>query len=104
MVNSWSGITRVLILAPSNQTHNILEKKESLKIAKYSEISQEYILIPIISTTLTTFGEMCFIFPRNLAFTYANTNEPREGFFLRQRLANKTNFISFIGSFIPQDD
>ncbi|XP_065321304.1 uncharacterized protein LOC135928769 [Gordionus sp. m RMFG-2023] len=43
-------------LAPSNQTVNILEKKETLKIAKYSEISQEYIFIPIISTTLTTFG------------------------------------------------
>ncbi|CAK9295129.1 unnamed protein product [Gordionus sp. m RMFG-2023] len=95
-------------LAPSNQTFNILEKKESLKIAKYSEISLEYIFIPIISTTLTTFGKYALSFFKELGSHIRQlTGEPREGFFLRQRLAiaiHKANYISFIGSLIPQND
>ncbi|CAK9292669.1 unnamed protein product, partial [Gordionus sp. m RMFG-2023] len=95
-------------LAPSNQTVNILdERKETLKISKYSEISQEYIFIPIISTTLTTFGKYALSFFKKLGSHIRQlTGEPREGFFLRQRLAmaiHKANYISSIGSLFPQD-
>ncbi|CAK9298167.1 unnamed protein product [Gordionus sp. m RMFG-2023] len=95
-------------LAPSNQFLNILENKELLKIAKYSEISQDHFFIPIISTTLTTFGNRALSFFKELGSLIRKlTDEPREGFFLRQRLAiaiHRANYISFMGSLIPQDD
>ncbi|CAK9290799.1 unnamed protein product [Gordionus sp. m RMFG-2023] len=100
-VNSWSGTTLAF------QTVNILEKKETFKIAKYSEISQEYIFIHIISTTLTTLGKYALSFFKELGSHIRQlTGEPRKGFFLRQRLAiaiHKANYISFIGSLFPQD-
>ncbi|CAK9298468.1 unnamed protein product [Gordionus sp. m RMFG-2023] len=105
-VNSWSDYSCIDPLAPSNQIVNILDKKETLKIAKYSEISQEYIFIPIIST-LTTFGKYALSFFKELGSHIRQlTGEPREGYFLRQRLAiaiHKANYISFIGSLIPKD-
>ncbi|CAK9289835.1 unnamed protein product, partial [Gordionus sp. m RMFG-2023] len=95
-------------LALSNQSLNILEIKELLKIAKYSEISQNHLFIPIISTTLTTFGNRAFSFFKELGSLIRKlTDEPREGFFLRRRLAiaiYRANYISFMGSLIPQDD
>ncbi|CAK9299186.1 unnamed protein product [Gordionus sp. m RMFG-2023] len=64
--------------------------------------------IPIISTTLTTFGNRALSFFKELGSLIRKlTDEPREGFFLRQRLAiaiHRANYISFIGSLISHDD
>ncbi|CAK9303298.1 unnamed protein product [Gordionus sp. m RMFG-2023] len=58
------------LLAPSEYTLSILEKKEQPKIPN-SEISQEHIFIPIISIILTTFGNLILSL-WNLALTFVN--------------------------------
>ncbi|XP_065318826.1 uncharacterized protein LOC135926824 [Gordionus sp. m RMFG-2023] len=94
-------------LAPSNHAINILDQKEQLKTSKYTEIMNDHCFIPIISTTLGTFGKLALAFFKNLGSQISKlSEEPREGFFLRQRLSIailKSNYISFNGSLLAKE-
>ncbi|XP_065315661.1 uncharacterized protein LOC135924531 [Gordionus sp. m RMFG-2023] len=69
-------------LAPSNHAINILDQKEQLKISKYTEIINDHCFIPIISTTLGTFGKLALAFFKKLGSQISKlSEEPREGFF-----------------------
>ncbi|XP_065321236.1 actinia tenebrosa protease inhibitors-like [Gordionus sp. m RMFG-2023] len=67
-------------LAPSNHAINILDQKEQLKISKYTEIINDHCFIPIISTTLGTFGKLALAFFKKLGSQISKlSEEPREG-------------------------
>ncbi|CAK9297948.1 unnamed protein product [Gordionus sp. m RMFG-2023] len=67
----------------------------------------DHCFIPIISTTIGTFGKLALAFFKNLGSQISKlSEEPREGFFLRQRLSIailKANYISFNGSLLAKE-
>ncbi|CAK9303010.1 unnamed protein product [Gordionus sp. m RMFG-2023] len=90
------------LLALSNQTSNLFEQNEQHKISKYSEISEDHIFIPIISTTLKTFGKLVLSFFKNLV-SHIRWHTSIQ---VKQRLAIailKANYQSFNGSLLSTD-
>ncbi|XP_065312798.1 uncharacterized protein LOC135922342 [Gordionus sp. m RMFG-2023] len=90
-------------LAPSNINRDALVDAETNKLAKYSpSLPANYTFLPLIATTLTSFGSHALAFFKELGKRISTrTEDPNEGYYLRQRLALniiKSNYLSFIFS------
>ncbi|CAK9291623.1 unnamed protein product [Gordionus sp. m RMFG-2023] len=90
-------------LVPSNINRDALVDAETNKLAKYSpSLPANYTFLPLIATTLTLFGSHALAFFKELGKRISTrTEDPNEGYYLRQRLAlniTKSNYLSFIFS------
>ncbi|CAK9294203.1 unnamed protein product [Gordionus sp. m RMFG-2023] len=88
---------------PLNINKDAIIDTEANKLAKYSpSLPANYTFLPLIATILTLFGSHTLTFFKELGKRIsARTEDPNEGFHLRQRLAIniiKYNYLSFIHS------